>query len=204
MNSHDARRLAAKLAVAYGPEHFPQRRLELYAQRLEQLELDVAELVVDEIIDTLRFPPTVADIRLRAAERMLSLPAPADAWLAAVSQPARSLPDPVRAALELVGGRHGIRASDDVAAVRSQFLRAYRELREQAVQRAASGDIPVSPREGKAAGEADNWVELVGWRYPAHDLRDELSSRFGCGVEETERLVARAAAVAAELESETA
>lgn len=129
---------------------FPQRKIEretlvVYMNNLADLP---PEAVVDACIVLTRvseFFPSIHAIRNTVAESLLALPSETEA-LAQVNPHAVLRTHPlVREALEMVGGRHAFRVSDEPTVIRGQFLRHYRELRAARIQEAIIGDVALGP-----------------------------------------------------------
>lgn len=141
----------ATLKDAYPRERIERSTLVVYVHSLRDIPGDVLAAIVQEIIDTSPWFPSVAAIRERAAERSLRLPGEAEA-LAQIDARMRWIdaggegdPPPVhhvvRQALKAVGGWYAFRSAD-ATVIRGQFGRLYRELRAGTVsstQRAALG-----------------------------------------------------------------
>ena len=137
-------RTAAAIAIlrdAYPRQPFPDGAVKFYAHKLADLE--AAELIaaVDRLTSRSPFLPSVAEIRQEVAEARLSLPVVAEAWEIAERGSLRTAPEPVRRAVEFVGGRWSIRHSENPTTVRAQFRAAYEELRREAILREA-GALP--------------------------------------------------------------
>jgi hypothetical protein len=158
---------AAAIAIlrdAYPRQPFPDASVAFYARKLA--DLDAVELAgaVDRITNRSTFLPSVAEIRSEVAEARLGLPTTAEAWETAESGSLRTAPEPLRRAVEIVGGRWAIRHSDNPTAVRAQFRQAYEDLRQEAVLREA-GALPerrdlraIEASPDPALAEAEHFV----------------------------------------------
>lgn len=142
--------LLADLVDAFPRDAISAQTVRVYARELADVPVDRLAQAVSDLIRTSRYFPRVAEIRERAAELALDLPGEADAleqvqaraaW-ARLAEDERGSPPPihpaVKRALQLVGGAHAMRAADEPAVIRGQFLRLYRDVRAGEVTAAAS------------------------------------------------------------------
>jgi hypothetical protein len=145
MTKHEAAKLVAVLSAAYPRQEIEEATLAIYCEMLLDLDHAIAERGVKVLMANSRWFPTIAEIREAVLEQQSPLPSPAEAWeLLDISWQvanARGLPDSfgddvpriVLRALKVVGGKQGYRFSDNVNALRSQFLRVSDELRHSAL-----------------------------------------------------------------------
>jgi hypothetical protein len=137
------------VALADLARAFPQRAIELETLRVYRRNLD--DLPVGAVVDactvltlTSEFFPTIHAIRTTVAETSLGLPNEAEAL--ALVEGRASLPPLVREALNMVGGYHAWRVTDQPGVMRGQFLRVYRELRDVRIREAVVGEaLPPAP-----------------------------------------------------------
>lgn len=142
---------------------FPRQVLDaetfgVYLRELNDVPPQLLEVVVQELIRTSEWFPTVRAIREKAAERTLALPGEAEA-LAQIEARLRHtrengtaedapLVHPlVREAVNHVGGYSSFRSSDDPGVVRGQFGRLYREMRTRAIVEAQVGNLELGTGE---------------------------------------------------------
>lgn len=145
-----ANRILADLRRAFPRQEVEQETFALYLVELADVPLNVLEAAVHDLIRTQEFFPSIRAIRAASAELALALPSPAGALAQVEARiswartdaggEAPTVHPTVRQALDLIGGYASFRNADEGAPVRGQFLRLYRELREDAVQDAVRGD----------------------------------------------------------------
>lgn len=137
----------------------PEKALAWYAVELSDIPPAVLEQAIREVIRTeTKYFPSIGLIRSVAAARMLALPSPTGAlaqvqaritWAKTVDEEERSEPPEVhptvKQALELVGGYGAFRTAEESTIVRGQFLRLYKELREDTLHDAAAGRLALPP-----------------------------------------------------------
>jgi hypothetical protein len=121
------------LAAMSPTKQFGAATVRVYAAALREVPIQELREVVWEIVKTSTFPPTVAEILQRVAQKRLSLPEPFAAWqmvceTIAAREGWNELPEAVRQAADAVGGPWGIRHTDNEIALRAHFLQAYREF----------------------------------------------------------------------------
>lgn len=139
--------LARVLPPRFGLKTTPQA-IEIYERHLADLDPSTLEAAVEEIINTKTSFPTIREIRETAAEIQLALPRENEA-LAQVERrilwrqqdelsrgPSPEVHPAVKEALDHVGGFFAFRSAEKPDVVRGQFLRLYREIREQQVDAA--------------------------------------------------------------------
>jgi hypothetical protein len=130
--------LIGLLCASYPSASIPAETVKAYARLLSDLDPAELEPVVLHQVATSRFFPTVAELRQAVSERRLALPTREDAWARVSASkddvPIGELTEPERAALEHVGGRFGIRSSEEPSILRAQFLKAYDAERRRAVE----------------------------------------------------------------------
>lgn len=125
----------------------------IYARALEPFDATEARAAVSRVIETEERFPSIARIRREIGERRAGLPSPIQAWELVVGEQ-RVLPDVVREARDAIGGRWAIRTHDQPSILRAQFVKAYEELRVEAIHRAteqAAKALPAAP-PGKEVG----------------------------------------------------
>lgn len=141
MKLSEATRLIQRLASMHPRVSIPPETIAGYAEALEDLALDVATAAVNEAIATLKFFPSVAELRDIAARRRSSMPTAADAW----SEVTRAFgavgryrtPRFSHPAIERVVDAMGwvtLCDSDNVEATRAHFLRMYAETADRVVR----------------------------------------------------------------------
>jgi hypothetical protein len=149
VTKQEAARLVAGLVALYPHYEVEQATVSAYSRMLEDLDYAAAEAALREHVATNRMFPSVAEIRTLVAERSLGLPTPATAWELAEHASdvggSKALPAPVRRALQYVGGNWAVRTTESPEILRSQFLKAYAEFRQEAI--ADVQIAPVAPRE---------------------------------------------------------
>lgn len=127
----------ADLAAAFPQRTITRETLSIYARELGDLDPVALGDAVRRLIRTSEFFPTIHAIRDAVAEDQLGLPGEAEALRqvnarAAFREPTGPAPTVhplVREAVNLLGGWHAIRATDEPGVMRGQLLRLYRELR---------------------------------------------------------------------------
>lgn len=134
-------RAMALMQDAYPRADLPDRTIQTYAAKLQ--DLDPAEVydAMQQIVRTSKWPPSLADIREAVAERTLNLPTVEEAWEIAESGSLKNAPEPVRRAAEYVGGRWNILHSDNPTATRAQFREAYEGYRATAIRDFQAGSV---------------------------------------------------------------
>lgn len=140
------------LKDAFPHQKVGDRQVALYMRQLSDLPSDVLGVVVQEMIRTREFFPTISAIRAAAAERMLALPGEAEAlaqieermrWarLSEADRDEAPVVHPlVREALDHVGGYPAFRG-DEPSIARGQFGRLFRELRVRRLHDAQVGTL---------------------------------------------------------------
>jgi hypothetical protein len=133
----------ADLAAAFPQRSIPAATIDLYARELADLDPVALSDAVRLLIRTSEFFPTIRAIREAVAEAALGLPNEAEA-LNQIHE--RSGVHPlVREAVNVVGGWHAVRTTDQPGVLRGQFLRVYRELRHARVGAYIAGDAAALP-----------------------------------------------------------
>lgn len=148
MNKSETTKLLAYIAIAYpnGKVEPNEPTINLWSRFTADLSLEAAQLAVDSMISTLRFPPTIADIReavaKSASEARGDLSA-GEAWQKvrkAISRYGYYRSDEARAALgerlwsaiEQIGGYGYVcTTEDDASTLSAQFERRYKATAEQ-------------------------------------------------------------------------
>jgi hypothetical protein len=150
------------LRAAFPRDQIREETVRVYARELADLDPGDVEAAVRALIRTSQFFPRVSEIREAAAALRLALPSEADALRQVEARtewarlPEQHRGDPpaihpvVKDALDLVGGAHAFRSSDQPSVLRGQFLRLFRGLRQDAIREAALGDISAALPPGRA------------------------------------------------------
>jgi hypothetical protein len=163
------------------PSFFAKTSLDvmrMYVRQLSDIPETVLAAVINDLIRTEKFMPSIAQIREAAAEKILNLPSEGGA-LAEVDRlmssarsvetegmPLITLTPAVRRAFDAVGGYAGFRYADDAAVIRGQFGRIYREERAREILSAQSGRLDVAPApESRQIGSGEAGEGEM--RYPA-------------------------------------
>jgi len=139
----EATKLAAMLKSAFPRQVIESDTLALYAAFLSDLDRERGEAAVRTAIATLKFFPSVAELRDLAARKAVDLPDETAAWsevMRAVGSVGRyGNPAFSHAAIARVVAAIGwltICDSDNVEATRAHFLRLFRDASETAVREA--------------------------------------------------------------------
>lgn len=140
MTASEAHAIVAALVAAYRMDVSPETAT-IYSRALEPFDAREVGSAVTRVIETEERFPSIARIRREIGERRrLDLPTPISAWelvVAAASSDRRvAMPDEVREACDAIGGRWAVKTHDQPSILRSQFLKAYEELRAEAISRA--------------------------------------------------------------------
>lgn len=132
MKESEVSRLVQMLKAAYPRQPLPTDTLAVYSAFLSDLEREPGEEAVRTAIATLKFFPTIAEIRELATARRVSLPNTTDAWgevLRVVGSTGRyRLPKFTHPAIARVVDAMGwivVCDSDNQEATRAHFLRLY-------------------------------------------------------------------------------
>jgi hypothetical protein len=175
----EARTLVAALKAAFPRQPVEEETVAVYVQMLRDLPTTDGQQAVEALLKRSRFFPTISEIREAVLDVWLPLPTPVQAW-ELVEEAGRiamregrpgeddglmrsALPPLVWRALRAVGGELGYRYSENVNALRAQFLRVYAELRESAV---AGGE-----ETRRAAIDPAERAEIEAARHPVPMLR---------------------------------
>lgn len=152
MNKQETAKLLAYIVIAYpnGKVEPNEPTVALWSQFTADLPYEMAKLAVDSMISTLRFPPTIADIResvARARSEACGELSAGEAWgkvRRAVSRYGYYQPEAAReclgaalwAAIEQIGGWSYICSTeDDTSTLSAQFERRYKARAEQEQRR---------------------------------------------------------------------
>ena len=151
--------------------------LNLWHEMLSDLPVEIAASSTKALISTLRFPPTIADIRESVARSMAEARGeltPGEEWgrvLAAVRkygdnderqvQRAReALGDDLWEAVRLIGGwAYLCNTDDDVSTISAQFERRYKAMQEQAKYRV---QVPQAVQDHLKALGAGQGLKMIG------------------------------------------
>lgn len=146
----------ARLKAAFPRQDMTLATFEQYALFLRDIPDLLLDSVVDSLIATEKWLPSIAQIREAAADTALQLPTESAAltqiyariaWTREGDDTRPDVHPLVKKALDLVGGYPAFRTSEDPAVVRGQFGRIYRDLRAAEIRH-----VQTSPTEMLAAG----------------------------------------------------
>lgn len=141
MRPSDSLELVARLRAAHPRQQIPPETARVYAEALADLDVDVATAAVDEAIATLKFFPSVAELRELAARRRSDCPTAADAWgevsrafgtVGRYRTPTWSHPAIARVVDAMRWDE--LCASENIEATRAHFLRLYTETAARVVR----------------------------------------------------------------------
>ncbi len=135
MSKQDAIRFTNELFSAYPAVAVREWTEQSYVRYLAELDYDAVAAVIPDLIRSSVTLPTIADIRRRIAEAELLLPNPLEAYHSVFERGERH--PLVRYVIDIFGGEYNIRTSEVPAATRSQFLKFFEDLRDEAVRRGA-------------------------------------------------------------------
>ena len=152
-----AAQILSDLARAFPRQPIEPATFAVYLRELDDVPPDALQLAVRELIRTSEFFPSVRAIRAAAVARALALPSPAAALAQVEERIAwarngdRDLADapPVhevaRWTLDRVGGYSALRDSAEPGIVRAQFLKLYREVRDDRLHSGQVGELDPAP-----------------------------------------------------------
>lgn len=143
---------------AYPRQPFGDGAVRVYAEQLADLDGQDVLDAVERLLRTLRWMPTIAEIREEVAEGTDPLPTVEEAWDQA--QAGRTRSSVVRESVEAVGGFWSIAHGDNQTTIRAQFRADYTARRAREM-RARAGGEPVRAAQLKSAGPV---VSLNGHR----------------------------------------
>lgn len=136
----------------------PRPAAGLYVEKLGDLPAGALEFAVNEVICTeTRYFPSIGLLRSIAASHTLALPSPTGAlaqiqdritWAHTDEDTRGDAPlvhPTVKQALDLVGGFAAFRTAEESTIIRGQFLRLYKELREDTIHEATAGRLALPP-----------------------------------------------------------
>lgn len=147
MTPQESGRLVGYLMSIYGDPPGGEEGFAVFALMLIDCAYDEAQQAAVELVRTrsrgTRWP-TPAEVLEVVARRRTGLPTPQRAWAMVNDREAQrhEMPDEVREAAERVGGFYLIRTTDAPHVVRAQFLKAYEDVRDEAMREAMLGDLP--------------------------------------------------------------
>ena len=153
LNDQEALKLIKLLCAAYPRQELRKDTIKVYAGFLEDLDYKLAEGVVSYWIKTSKWFPSIAELRLAAADKQLALPTVDEAMqslklaVRGGSAAALSRNSVLRDAVETVGF-HTLGHSDRAEALYKQVADSYTRLRERALLGAASTSIDKPPVAG--------------------------------------------------------
>jgi hypothetical protein len=147
MTPPEAAKLVATLSAAYPRAAVTVETSRVYERMLADLDFDVATKAVARVIATSRFLPTIAEIRIAAAEvEHGPVRVGGEAWgdvgFAIRRFGARETPrllDPVAAQCVRLLGWHSICSPDNESAIRAHFIRLYDQLAAQNREQQVAG-----------------------------------------------------------------
>ena len=155
MTSSEAADLVATLKAYYPNQKIPQVTVNAYQMALVPMDFAATRAVIEDIVTTEKFFPTVADIRFRLAEVELGAPPVAVAWEQFLDKRAykHELVERVGGAM---GGYEAYTISDNVDVFRAHFMKLYEGMRAETLKRMARGEvryveIEAAPREERPA-----------------------------------------------------
>lgn len=162
MKASEATRLVAMLKAAYPRQSLGEDTLALYAAFLSDLDREPGEEAVRTAIATLKFFPTVAELRDLSARKSVLLPGETEAW----SEVMRKVGVVGRyrtpvfsheaiAAVVCAMGWTTICDSDNAEATRAHFFRLYRDSSERQVRDVNVRPMLAAAEERKALRVAD-------------------------------------------------
>ncbi|MDQ3162409.1 MAG: hypothetical protein M3Q92_06190 [Actinomycetota bacterium] len=133
----EAQRFARFLFAAYPVATLREQTEEIYVRFLAELKAEAVAAAVADLVRSSTVLPTVADIRRRIAEAELALPTAHEAFHSLFESGERH--PLTRYVAEIFGGEYNIKTSELPTATRSQFVKIFDELRDEAIRR---GDLP--------------------------------------------------------------
>jgi hypothetical protein len=133
----------ARLIAAFPQTAMREQTEAIYTARLGELDADATSRAVDELIATSTTFPTIAEIRNLVAQAVLQLPTPEQAY-ASIMDRQGDIHDLTRRVADIFGGFYNVRTSDNPSITRAQFLKAYAELRTEAIRKANLGHLRVA------------------------------------------------------------
>lgn len=175
MTKSETAKLLAYIAVAYpnGKVEPNEPTVALWSQFTADLPYEMAKLAVDSMISTLRFPPTIADIResvARARSEACGELSAGEAWgkvRKAISrwgyyrpiEAHEALGDELWGVIEQVGGWSYLNTTeDDISTISAQFERRYKARQEQEKYRVM---VPALVRERMGALCAPEKIKAI-------------------------------------------
>ena len=154
MTRSETAKLVAMLQVLWPGQPVERAMVDVYHAAVGHLPADVAAQAFADAVRTMTFFPKPAEILALADDRASRRLAPVEAWAEVEGRVRRygsyvgprwgNDPGPwsseaVARALDAVGGYRAVCASEDIAIVRAQFLKAYQSLVERARREFALG-----------------------------------------------------------------
>jgi len=143
------RTLAAALAIlrdAYPRQDFPDPSVRMYAHALADLDDEAVCRAVERIVRRSQWLPTISQIRIEVAEERLALPTVEEAWNLVRNGGSGAWPEPVRQAMNDIGGHWAIRTADRPDVLFSQFRRAYESRRARMIEMEIGAAAFVTPQ----------------------------------------------------------
>lgn len=149
MTQDECSRLLTLIAARYSTSKLWEQDAALTARvwhmSLADVPYDVAEAVLQVWFRTQKWAPDPSEIRGMAADRLLDLPEPEEAWgiargAIACYYPGHpfsyAMPEPVRKALHAIGGLHTLKMSESPGRDREAFIKAYTIYRRREMETA--------------------------------------------------------------------
>ena len=136
MKSSEAAKIMAILRGAFPSATVTQQTVEIYERMIMDLTYEEAHLAVLEHVASHNYFPTIAEIRQKAAQRIIGAPSAGAAMERLhAGQKAKDIHPLVVRALSLCGGRWEMEKTTNATAWRSQFRKAYEELVNEAIHK---------------------------------------------------------------------
>lgn len=128
----------ALLRAAYPNAVINPETVTAYEAALGDLDGQAVMDAVSALVRTVKFMPTIAEIRETVGEKLLGLPTASEAWIEASQRSSGTWGDRPRnpvvtKAIEAMGGTYLIKTSDNPTIMHSQFTKAYAEMRARAM-----------------------------------------------------------------------
>ena len=151
MKKTEALNLMAGLKAAFPRFAFSNETIEIYVQRLQPLQYELAMVAIRDCIDTCVHPPAIAEIRRACAERALRLPTASQAWADVhdrIAQGAALCSVENGLAREVAKGMGwwNLKTGSNPETTRAHFLKAYNEQRERALMAVQTDNPHLLPK----------------------------------------------------------
>lgn len=150
MRTTEALELVRQLMTCYPSATLGQDNIQAYARHLLDLDAEVAAVAVKRCIATCRFFPSIAEIREQAAACMDGAPDAEEAWGIVCAEVRRVgyngkpvFPHArILDAVQAIGGWYDVCSSDNAAADRSHFVKAYQMATTRSRQAVTLAGVP--------------------------------------------------------------